>query len=473
MTSTTLIIMAAGDSTRFCNDFYDNGFALPTSWHTHAKHKKPFVKKQWIRLNNMPLWLYVTQSLAQKTLECFHKLNIQSANTHYNKLTLQKILITASKSDIHYMGKLIEEKFLWNYDNEYYEIPIQIVCGGISRYESLKNAMQKVDSDYVIVNDCARFNTKKEVLYAMLEKLQECDMNDYDCIAPYLPVTDSVLFSDTKSHIALHQDINNAHTHHKITYSHLPRESLRLIQTPQISKTARLLESFDLHIDFSDETSAICALKDSHLGLVVGSKDMAKLTFKQDLSLLKEFILFTQENIIGNNSLAFHSDIHSNSLLIGQGSDIHAFEDSKPMWLCGIHIESDFGFKAHSDGDVGIHAIIDSILGAMNCGDIGELFPDTDNNFKNADSKILLQKVYDYCLSVGLEIINLDVTIIAQTPRISPYKTQMQECLAQILYLAKSQISIKATTAENLGFIGRKEGVFVQSIVQLKTRAII
>ena len=140
------------------------------------------------------------------------------------------------------------------------------------------------------------------------------------------------------------------------------------------------------------------------------------------------------------------------------------------MYLCGVKIESSMGFKAHSDGDVAIHAIIDSILGAMNYGDIGELFPDSKDEFKNIDSKILLKEVYDYCLSVGLELINLDITITAQTPRISPYKAQMQEVLANILYLPKMCVSIKASTAEGLGFVGRKEGVLVNSIAQLKAR---
>ena len=230
----------------------------------------------------------------------------------------------------------------------------------------------------------------------------------------------------------------------------IKRENLKLIQTPQISKTSALLHTRELGQDFSDESSAMLALG-CEICFVEGSAKMGKLTTREDLHLID-----------------YISD--DNEILIGHGSDIHAFEEGKLMRLCGVEIESSFGFKAHSDGDVGIHAVIDSILGAMNYGDIGEIFPDTNMTYSNIDSRKLLKRIYDYCLSTGLVLVNLDVTIIAQTPRISPYKSRMQESLAEILYLSKSQVSIKASTAEKLGFIGRKEGVLAQSLAQLKRR---
>ena len=470
MIHATLVIMAAGDSLRFCHDTY-----IRSNTTSLCATKKPFTKKQWLRINTMPLWLYVTHSLTHTILKCTHDMHFHQKNESEKDrdiaIHLDKAIIVASKVDEAYMQKLAPESLYFSIPTSMshndtnltsqalqdYTIPVQVVCGGTSRFESLKNAIQYVDSDIVIVNDCARFNIKKEVLYNMLQKFTQTQC---DCVAPYLPVSDTILY-----HNAISQGSDNT----KQNYSHLCREHVALIQTPQISKTKKLKESFTLNTDYTDETSAICALKDAHLELVLGSKDMAKITFQEDRKILQNFIESLSPYPQTPNS---YNNSNTNHLYIGQGIDIHAFEDSKTMWLCGVQIESDFGFKAHSDGDVGIHAIIDSILGAMSGGDIGEMFPDTDMAYSNIDSKILLKRVYDYCFSVGLEIVNIDVTILAQTPRIAPYKNMMQQCLADILYLNKSQINIKATTTEKLGFIGRKEGVMVQSITQLQLREI-
>lgn len=138
------------------------------------------------------------------------------------------------------------------------------------------------------------------------------------------------------------------------------------------------------------------------------------------------------------------------------------------MYLGGINIDVPYGFKAHSDGDVLIHSVIDALLGASGAGDIGEFFPDTDDEFKNIDSKILLQEIVKFIYNVGYEIVNVDLTIIAQQPKINPYKNEIKKTIASLLNLEKQFVNIKATTAEKLGFIGRKEGVAVQSIATLK-----
>ncbi len=434
MKNLTLIVMAAGNSTRFCNDngAYEYITKVAKTYSNQDKELQNIsVRKQWLRLGTTPLWLYVTNTLVLYILEILKDLQ-------QHKISLEKIIITSSSEDINYINKLVSSSLGFYVDGDLLEIPLQIVMGGDSRFKSLKNAIQAVETNFIIVNDCARFNTSKSVLKHMLTLFSQ---DDYDCIVPYLEVTDTTLI------------FNDADSRHSV----IDREKIKLIQTPQLTNVEKLMQTFDKNIDFSDESSAICTLDNAKLGFVAGNKDMIKLTYKNDLKLLRKLY---------NKNPYFRK----NNLLIGHGSDIHGFVESKEMYLCGVKIESDFGFKAHSDGDVGIHAIIDSILGAMNYGDIGELFPDKDNTFKDIDSKILLKHVYDYCLSVGLEIMNLDLTVIAQTPRISQYKSQMQEVLANILYISKSQISIKASTAEKLGFIGRKEGVLAQSIVQLRAR---
>ncbi|RLA83109.1 MAG: 2-C-methyl-D-erythritol 2,4-cyclodiphosphate synthase, partial [Epsilonproteobacteria bacterium] len=140
----------------------------------------------------------------------------------------------------------------------------------------------------------------------------------------------------------------------------------------------------------------------------------------------------------------------------------------KQMVLGGVKIDSTFGFKAHSDGDVLIHSVIDALLGACGAGDIGEFFPDTSLEFKDIDSRILLERIVAFVVAVGYEIVNIDITIIAQKPKINPYKSDMKIVLSKILGIEKFKVNIKATTAEKLGFIGREEGVAVQSIAALK-----
>ena len=134
----------------------------------------------------------------------------------------------------------------------------------------------------------------------------------------------------------------------------------------------------------------------------------------------------------------------------------------------GIKLPVDYGFKAHSDGDVLIHSVIDALLGAAGAGDIGEFFPDTDAQYKGIDSKVLLNQIVEFIYNVGYEIVNIDLTIIAQKPKINPHKQEIKSSIAKLLGIEKQFVNIKATTAEKMGFIGRSEGVAVQSIATLK-----
>ncbi|PAF53013.1 bifunctional 2-C-methyl-D-erythritol 4-phosphate cytidylyltransferase/2-C-methyl-D-erythritol 2,4-cyclodiphosphate synthase [Helicobacter sp. 13S00482-2] len=364
--------MAAGNSSRFCS-------SNPTCNH---------IKKQWLRTQTLPLW--------QKVANDFSKL-----------YDFKKIIITASKEDFEYMKKISD---------------FEIVLGGNSRQESLKNAIKKVQTEFILTTDVARWNMDKDVWDRMLESFDD----SIDCIVPYLNVSDTAMYEG--------QYIN--------------RESLKLIQTPQLSRLSKLKSSLDVQ-EFTDESSAI----NYHNGKIIyvkGSPKLTKLTYYEDIHFLNQLPPV------------------SNEIFSGTGFDIHGFEKNKPMFLGGVKIESDFGFAAHSDGDVALHALCDAMLGAIGGGDIGEWFPDNDPTFKNADSKILLKQIYDFILSIGFELINADITILAQTPKISPYKSQIRECIAKILYTDKAKINIKATTTENLGFIGRKEGVSAIANVNLK-----
>lgn len=156
---------------------------------------------------------------------------------------------------------------------------------------------------------------------------------------------------------------------------------------------------------------------------------------------------------------------------IGHGFDVHRFGGEGPCILGGVAVPYEQGLIAHSDGDVVLHALCDAILGALALGDIGQLYPDNDNSYKNIDSRILLRDVYERMVQKGYQVGNLDITIMAQAPKMLPYEPRMRANIAQDLHLELDAVSVKATTTEKLGFVGRKEGIACEAVVLLKPRA--
>lgn len=367
MSKVTLLILCAGNSTRFGLN----------------------CKKQWLRVGNIPLWLFVTKKIT----------------SYYN---FDKIVITASKDELSYMK---------NFSDEY-----NFILGGETRQESMTNALKIIDSDHVMVTDVARTCVPKDVILDLILNKEKAS-----CIVPVLNVADTVVFKN--------ETIN--------------RDEVKLIQTPQLSNTKILKKALDTDTFFTDDSSAIKNINES-VFYINGSTQSNKLTFQEDLK--------------SNPCL----EAPSNNFFTGFGIDIHAFEENKQMVLGGVKIDSDVGFKAHSDGDVLIHSVIDALLGACGAGDIGEFFPDTDDTYKNIDSKVLLEKIVNFIYSVGYEIINVDFTILAQKPKINPFKFQIKKSMAQLLNIDMQYVNVKATTAEKLGFVGRSEGVTVHSVATLK-----
>lgn len=155
------------------------------------------------------------------------------------------------------------------------------------------------------------------------------------------------------------------------------------------------------------------------------------------------------------------------SIRIGQGFDVHAFCEGDHVMLGGIRIAHGKGLKAHSDGDVALHALADALLGALALGDIGHFFPDTDPAWRGADSAELLRQVYRKVRDLGFALGNADITIICQQPKIAPHVTAMRERMAGLLETSVDNISVKATTTEKLGFTGREEGIAVTAVVLL------
>jgi 2-C-methyl-D-erythritol 2,4-cyclodiphosphate synthase len=157
-------------------------------------------------------------------------------------------------------------------------------------------------------------------------------------------------------------------------------------------------------------------------------------------------------------------------LRIGSGIDFHQLVIGRDLWIGGVKIPHTKGALGHSDADVLLHAICDALLGALSLGDIGTHFPDTDNAYKNIDSKILLKKTHDLILSKGYDIVNIDSSLCLEAPKIKPYVVEMQNCIAGILNIAPDAVSIKATTTEKMGFVGREEGLVAYATCLLSSK---
>lgn len=158
------------------------------------------------------------------------------------------------------------------------------------------------------------------------------------------------------------------------------------------------------------------------------------------------------------------------SFRIGTGIDYHRLEAGIPFWIGGLEVPHEKGAIGHSDADVLLHAICDALLGALSLGDIGSHFPDTDPAYKGIDSKVLLKRCYQLISEKGYGIINIDSSVCLQRPKLRPYIAGMQKVIADILNMEVSEVSIKATTTEQLGFVGREEGIMAQATVLLQKR---
>lgn len=155
-------------------------------------------------------------------------------------------------------------------------------------------------------------------------------------------------------------------------------------------------------------------------------------------------------------------------LRIGQGIDVHRFQDGRPLFVCGHHIEGHPGLAGHSDADVALHAVADAILGAVAGGDIGEHFPDRDAEWSGADSSVFVSGALEIAAAEGFTVVNCDLTIVGERPRIAPHRAALRSSLATILGVQESVVSVKATTTEGLGLLGRGEGLGAIAIVLME-----
>ena len=297
-----------------------------------------------------------------------------------------------------------------------------LVNGGKERqdsvYEGLKNLPE--DTDYVLVHDAARpFVTQsliEETVSAVIEK---------QAVVCAVPVKDTIRMKTGEE--------SSVTTDRNLMYA---------VQTPQAFEKTLLMKAYEqafAEVFYGTDDSVLVERAGHQVHIIDGAYDNIKITTKEDMPMNGE-------------------------TRIGTGFDVHAFSENRKLILGGVEIPFEKGLLGHSDADVLVHAIMDALLGACGGGDIGRHFPDNDEKYKGISSLLLLKEVRDIVSEKGYDVGNIDATIIAEKPKIAPYTGEMAEKIAEILEVEKDKINIKGTTTEKLGFIGRGEGVAVQSV---------
>ena len=308
---------------------------------------------------------------------------------------------------------------------------IKFVLGGESRQQSVINGIKSLPSseNLLLIHDAARPGIDHDIINKLIKVLDK----NVSCAIPSLPQYDSLLKNEKKSNISI------------------SRQNLFRIQTPQVFQSNALkLNDFLKYPDATDE-SEIVLKKGKKLKTIPGKEKLLKITSEWDYMILRKIM---------NEDKEYRT---------GSGFDVHAFS-SKPskLVLGGIEINHQYGLIGHSDADVLLHSITDAILGSISKGDIGIHFPPTDKKWKNIESAIFLKKSIDILKKEGGELINIDSTVICEEPKIYKYNKKITNNLSILTDLKTDRISIKGTTTENLGFLGRKEGIAVMSSVMIK-----
>ncbi|WP_341817246.1 2-C-methyl-D-erythritol 2,4-cyclodiphosphate synthase [Wolbachia endosymbiont (group A) of Agelastica alni] len=311
------------------------------------------------------------------------------------------------------------------------------IYGGENRQSSVKlglESLQKINPDFVVIHDACR----PFVSNVLIDNLAQFMINDQ-----YTGVVPAIDVEDTMSLVS-----NN------FIESTISREKLRAIQTPQIFNFKELLSCHQSTKEFTDDSSLMVEHK-KRVVIIKGEKSNFKLTTKEDINMAK--LLFEEPKF-----------------RVGTGYDIHRFikiQDSTKclIKICGVEIEHNMAIGAHSDGDVAIHAIVDAILGALGCGDIGEHFPPSSSEWKDCNSSHFLDFAAKKAKEKGYSVSNLDIIIVCEEPKISPYKVEMKKFISKALEIDDEFVNIKATTAEKLGSLGRNEGIAAHASVLLHT----
>lgn len=319
------------------------------------------------------------------------------------------------------------------------------------------------DSPFVLIHDGARPLVTENIIDSVLET---CFM--YGAAIPAVPLKDTVKFVDTS--------VSGA-----VVTSTPKRGSLRAVQTPQgfrLDIISRAYYSCTTDTVVTDDASLVEAAGMT-VHVVQGDESNIKITTPGDTALAEMLLKALnadnfRQNVRCNTDSAYAEKKSSNCTAeekflcriprTGMGYDVHAFAAGRKLVLGGVDIPHERGLLGHSDADVLIHAVMDALLGAAALGDIGKHFPDSDPRYKGISSLLLLGHVAELLRSNGWLIVNIDATVIAQRPKIAPHIPAMKKNMAKVLKISESQINIKGTTTERLGFTGREEGIAAQSV---------
>ncbi len=362
---------------------------------------------------------------------------------------------------------------------------IAVPIGGATRRDSVMagcNALQEVLNTlgknsgevdpWVLVHDAARPGLDAESLLRLWSVL--CELSSEGASTERRPsgISGAILatpVSDTLKHAVVQTEL-------PYVGGTVDRSALWAAQTPQAFQLNELLFAYARCSESTDEASAIEAAG-GRVRLVQGDGFNLKLTQPNDFQLMEALIQSesnqseSNQNVFTKGSAMKHETTPMNPpFAIGQGFDVHALVEGRPLVIGGVTIPYHLGLDGHSDADVLLHAITDAILGAAGMGDIGRHFPDTDAQFRGADSRLLLEEAVRRVAENGWAVAQIDATVIAQAPKISPFAGAMVSVIATACGLPQAQVNIKGKTTEKLGFTGRGEGIAAQAIAMLVRR---
>lgn len=334
---------------------------------------------------------------------------------------IDEVIVAAAKSDLKEIELLARP------------LGFCVVQGGRTRTESVRRALAEVTGDVVLIHDGARPFLSRELILACIDSVER-----YSSGVCALPFTDTAV-------VARAGQID----------AHLDRSELYCVQTPQGFLTDEIRRAYDLAGDKSyTDDSAVYREFIGQPRLVEGEQTNVKLTYASD---------FLRE-------LPAVSPPASGDLRVGFGVDVHAFGEGDFVTLAGVRIACDGGLIAHSDGDVVLHAVMDALLSAAGCEDIGHQFPDTDPAYRNADSGKLLETVTEIVRGKGFVPVNISVSVQAERPRLSAHILRMKERLSELTGVPVGEIAVAAGTCENLGFVGKGLGIAAYCTVLIQKK---
>jgi 2-C-methyl-D-erythritol 4-phosphate cytidylyltransferase/2-C-methyl-D-erythritol 2,4-cyclodiphosphate synthase len=330
---------------------------------------------------------------------------------------------------------------------------VSVVAGGTERQHSVRRGVEALaascpDMSWVLVHDGARPLVTADVIDRALHAALETGAS-----VPGVPVKDTIKEANRDG----------------IVVATPARSSLWAVQTPQAFRVDVLLEAHRrAEADGFLGTDDAMLVERLGVGVKIAGGDYrnVKVTTPDDLGLV-ERLLPERDEADSGMLPAERTKGEGMMIRVGQGFDVHAFAEGRPCIIGGVNIPFEKGLLGHSDADVLLHAVADAVLGALGLGDIGKHFPDTDPAFKDADSMKLLEHVWALAHERGYTLGNADCTIIAQRPKMAPHIEAMAGNIARVLGTEPSQVNVKATTSEKLGFTGREEGIAAQAVVCL------